>query len=148
MKIAIGCDHAGINLKPTLIEYLEKNGYEYKDFGTYDRESCNYAEYGQKVAEAVAFGGYDRGILICGTGIGMSIAANKVKGIRCGHCHDVFSARMTKMHNDANMIAFGERVIGAGLMIDIVDAYLSAEFMGGRHQRRVDKIKAIENSEL
>lgn len=88
MKIAIGCDHAGINLKPVLIDYLEKHGYEYKDFGTYTKESCNYAEYGAAVAEAVASGEFDRGILICGTGIGMSIVANKVKGIRCAHCHD------------------------------------------------------------
>ena len=90
MKIAIGCDHAGIYLKPALIAYLEKNGYEFTDFGTYTAESCNYADYGAKVAEAVAFGGYDRGILICGTGIGMSIVANKVPGIRCAHCHDSF----------------------------------------------------------
>lgn len=113
MKIAIGCDHAGINLKPVLIKYLEEKGYEFYDFGTYTKDSCNYAEYGAKVAEAVASGEYDRGILICGTGIGMSIVANKVPGIRCAHCHDSFSARATRMHNDANVIAFGERCIGA-----------------------------------
>ncbi len=144
MKIAIGCDHAGINLKPTLIEYLEKNGYEYKDFGTYDKESCNYAEYGQKVAEAVAFGGYNRGILICGTGIGMSIVANKVPGIRCAHCHDHFSAVATRKHNDANVIAFGERVIGAGVMLEIVEAFLTTEFEGGRHVARLAKITEVE----
>ena len=121
MKIAIGCDHAGINLKPVLIKYLEEKGYEYTDFGTYTKDSCNYAEYGAKVAEAVASGEYDRGILICGTGIGMSIVANKVPGIRCAHCHDSFSARATRMHNDANVIAFGERCIGAGVMLDIVE---------------------------
>ena len=97
MKIAIGCDHAGIRLKPTLIDYLIKNGYDFKDFGTYSNGSCNYAEYGLKVAEAVASGEFDRGILICGTGIVMSIVANKIKGVRCGHCHDVFSAKMTRL---------------------------------------------------
>ena len=136
MKIAIGCDHAGA--------YLEKNGYEFTDFGTYTAESCNYADYGAKVAEAVAFGGYDRGILICGTGIGMSIVANKVPGIRCAHCHDSFSARATRMHNDANVIAFGERVIGSGVMIDIVEAFLTTEFEGGRHLARIAKISEIE----
>lgn len=144
MKIAIGCDHAGINLKPALIKYLEENGYEYTDFGTYTTDSCNYAEYGEKVAEAVAFGGYDRGILICGTGIGISIAANKVPNIRCAHCHDVFSAKATRMHNDANVIAFGERVIGVGLMIEIVKAFLTTEFEGGRHLARINKITEIE----
>lgn len=144
MKIAIGCDHAGIYLKPALIAYLEKNGYEFTDFGTYTAESCNYADYGAKVAEAIAFGGYDRGILICGTGIGMSIVANKVPGIRCAHCHDSFSARATRMHNDANVIAFGERVIGSGVMIDIVEAFLTTEFEGGRHLARIAKINEIE----
>ena len=127
-----------------LIAYLEKNGYEFTDFGTYTAESCNYADYGAKVAEAVAFGGYDRGILICGTGIGMSIVANKVPGIRCAHCHDSFSARATRMHNDANVIAFGERVIGSGVMIDIVEAFLTTEFEGGRHLARIAKISEIE----
>lgn len=145
MKIAVGCDHAGINLKPALLDYLEKHGYEFKDFGTYSNESCNYAEYGAAVAEAVAAGEFDRGILICGTGIGMSIVANKVKGIRCAHCHDSFSARATRMHNDANVIAFGERCIGAGVMIDIVEAFLTTEFEGGRHIARLEKIKEIEN---
>ena len=145
MKIAIGCDHAGINLKPVLVDYLEKHGYEYKDFGTYTKESCNYAEYGAAVAEAVASGEFDRGILICGTGIGMSIVANKVKGIRCAHCHDSFSARATRMHNDANVIAFGERCIGAGVMLGIVEAFLTTGFEGGRHLARIAKIKEIED---
>ena len=144
MKIAIGCDHAGINLKPALVKYLEENGYEYADFGTYSKESCNYAEFGEKVAEAVAFGGYDRGILICGTGIGISIAANKVPGIRCAHCHDVFSTKATRQHNDANVIAFGERVIGVGLMLEIVKAFLTTDFEGGRHCARIQKISEIE----
>ena len=140
MKIAIGCDHAGINLKPTLIEYLEKNGYEYKDFGTYDKESCNYAEYGQKVAEAVAFGGYDRGILICGTGIGMSIVANKVPGIRCAHCHDHFSAVATRKHNDANVIVLPGRFIDNKTAEKALDEFFKTQFEGGRHERRVQKI--------
>ena len=143
MKIAIGCDHAGIKLKPVLIDYLTKNGYEYKDFGTYSEQSCNYAEFGAVVAEAVASGEFDRGILICGTGIGMSIVANKVPGIRCAHCHDTFSAKATRLHNDSNIIAFGERVIGAELMLDIVELFLTTEFEGGRHIERLNKIKEI-----
>ena len=142
MKVAIGCDHAGIRLKPVLIDYLIKNGYDFKDFGTYSNDSCNYAEYGAKVAEAVASGEYDRGILICGTGIGMSIVANKVPGIRCAHCHDTFSA--TRLHNDSNIIAFGERVISAELMLDIVELFLTTEFEGGRHIDRLNKIHEIE----
>lgn len=145
MKVAIGCDHGGFNLKPVLIDYLEKKGIEYKDFGCYDSSSTDYNDYALAVAEAVSNGDYDRGILICGTGIGMSIVANKVKGIRCGHCHDVFSAKMTRLHNDANVLSFGERVIGAGLMLMIVDTFLNTEFSGeDRHARRVEKIKALE----
>lgn len=145
MKIAIANDHAGINLKPTLIKYLTEHGYEYCDFGTYTTDSCDYPDYALKASEAVASGECDRGILICGTGIGMSIAANKVKGIRCAHCHDVFSAKATRHHNDANMLAFGERVIGAGVMLEIVEAFLTTEFDGGRHQKRIDKITGIED---
>lgn len=145
MKVAIGCDHGGINLKPVLIDYLEKKGIEYKDFGTFDKASTDYNEYAEAVANAVKDGEYDKGILICGTGIGMSLVANKVKGIRCAHCHDVFSAKMTRLHNDANMLAMGERVVGPGLMVEIVDAFLSTEFSGDeRHARRVAKIKALE----
>ena len=144
MKIALGSDHAGIRLKPVLIDYLIKNGYDFKDFGTYSTGSCNYAEYGAKVAEAVASGEYDRGILICGTGIGMSIVANKVPGIRCAHCHDTFSAKATRLHNDSNIIAFGERVIAAELMLDIVELFLTTEFEGGRHIDRLNTIKEIE----
>ena len=145
MKVAIGCDHGGINLKPVLIDYLEKKGIEYKDFGTFDKTSTDYNEYALKVSNAVASGEFDKGVLICGTGIGMSIVANKVKGIRCGHCHDVFSAKMTRLHNDANVLALGERVVGPGLMVEIVDAFLSTEFsFDERHERRVEKIKAVE----
>ena len=146
MKIAIGCDHGGINLKPVLIEYLNKKGYTFKDFGTFGKESCDYNDYAELVAAAVVSGEYDRGILICGTGIGMSIVANKIKGVRCAHCHDVFSAKMTRLHNDANIIAMGERVIGPGLMLEIVDAFLSTDFSGDeRHIRRVNKIKSLED---
>ena len=143
--IAIGCDHGGINLKPVLVKYLEGKNIEYVDFGTYTTESTDYNIYAEKVANAVASGECDKGIIICGTGIGVSIVANKVKGIRCAHCHDVFSAKMTRLHNDANVLAFGERVIGPGLMLEIVDAFLTTEFsFDERHQRRVDRIKDLE----
>ncbi len=146
MKVAFGCDHGGINLKKVLFDYLDKKGIEYKDFGCFDTSSTDYNEYALKVSEAVANGECDKGILFCGTGIGMSIVANKVKGIRCGHCHDVFSAKMTRLHNDANVLALGERVVGPGLMIEIVDAFLTTEFsFDERHERRVNKIKAIED---
>ncbi len=146
MKVSIGCDHGGINLKPILIDYLEKKGIEYEDFGCYDSESTDYNDYALKVANSVASGKSDKGILICGTGIGMSIVANKVKGVRCAHCHDVFSAKMTRLHNDANVLAFGERVVGAGLMLVIVDAFLFTEFSGDdRHVRRVNKIIELED---
>ena len=145
MKIAIGCDHGGINLKPVLVKYLQEKNLEFVDFGTYTTESTDYNIYAEKVANAVANGECDKGIIICGTGIGVSIVANKVKGVRCAHCHDVFSAKMTRLHNDANVLAFGERVIGPGLMVEIVDAFLTTDFSyDERHQRRVDKIKELE----
>lgn len=145
MKIAIGCDHGGINLKPALIDYLNKEGIEFKDFGCYTKESVDYNDYGIKVANAVARGEFDLGILICGTGIGMSLVANKVKGIRCAHCSDPYSARLTREHNDANVLAFGERVVGEGLMVDIVSAFIHTPFSNSeRHVRRVEKIKALE----
>ena len=145
MKIAIGCDHGGINLKPVLIDYLKKEGFEYVDFGCYSSQSTDYNEYAVKVSNAVVNGECDLGVLICGTGIGMSIMANKIKGVRCGHCHDVFSAKMTRLHNDANVIALGERVVGPGLMVEIVDAFLKTPFSNDeRHLRRVNKIKALE----
>lgn len=145
MKIAIGTDHGGIHLKPALLKHLKERGIEYKDFGCYAETSTDYNEYALAVSEAVASGEFDKGILICGTGIGMSIVANKVKGIRCAHCHDAFSARMTRLHNDANVLAFGERVIGAGLMLDIADAFIDTPFSNEeRHVNRVNKIKAQE----
>ncbi len=144
MKIAVACDHGGLTLKNTLLKYLNSKGYEVKDFGTCTEDSCDYPDYALPAAEAVARGECERGILICSTGIGISIAANKVKGIRCAHCHDTYSAKYTRLHNDANMLAFGQKIIGEGLMLDIVDVFLNTGFEGGRHQRRVDKISAIE----
>ena len=146
MKVAIGCDHGGINLKPVLVDYLKKENVEFIDCGTFGKESIDYNDFAEKVCEKVVNNQATFGILICGTGIGMSIVANKIKGIRCGHVHDVFSAKMTREHNDANVIAFGERVIGPGLMIEIVDAFLKTPFSNGeRHVRRVEKIKELEN---
>ena len=144
MKIAVACDHGGLALKQVLLDYLQKNGYEVCDFGTNTADSCDYHDYALPAAEAVARGECERGILICSTGIGISIAANKVRGIRCAHCHDTYSAKYTRLHNDANMLAFGQKIIGDGLMLEIVDTFLHTEFEGGRHQRRVDKISAIE----
>ena len=145
MKIAVACDHGGLNLKKALFSYLERNGYEYVDFGTYTAESCDYPDFALKAAEAVANGECERGIVICSSGIGVSIVANKVPGIRCAHCHDTYCAKYTRYHNDANMIAFGEKVIGVGLMEEIVTAFLTCEFEGGeRHERRVAKIAEIE----
>ncbi len=144
MKIAVACDHGGLELKKSLLKYLAENGYEVTDFGTNSAESCDYPDYVLPAAEAVAGGACDRGILICSTGIGVSIAANKVRGIRCAHCHDTYSAKYTRLHNDANMLAFGQKIIGEGLMLEIVETFLNTGFEGGRHQRRVDKIGAIE----
>ena len=144
MKIAVACDHGGLALKQVLLDYLQKNGYEVCDFGTNTADSCDYPDHALPAAAAVARGECERGILICSTGIGISIAANKVRGIRCAHCHDTYSAKYTRLHNDANMIAFGQKIIGDGLMLEIVDTFLHTEFEGGRHQRRVDKISAIE----
>ncbi len=144
MKIAVACDHGGLALKNVLLEYLKKNDYEIMDFGTCTAESCDYPDFVLPAAEAVASGECERGILVCSTGIGVSIAANKVKGIRCAHCHDTYSAKYTRLHNDANMLAFGQKIIGDGLMLEIVETFLNTEFEGGRHQRRIDKIKAIE----
>ena len=147
MKIAIGCDHGGINLKPVLINYLEKNKIDYLDFGCFSSESVDYNDYAESVCKSVKNGESDLGILICGTGIGMSIVANKFKGIRCAHCQDTFSARMTKLHNNANVLALGERVVGAGLMIDIVDAFINTPFSNEkRHVDRVNKISALEEA--
>lgn len=144
--IAIGCDHAAVELKNKIIEHVKNNGFEVKDYGCFSCESVDYPDYALKTAKAVAGGECDKGILICGTGIGMSIAANKVKGIRCALCGDTFSARATREHNDANILALGQRVIGEGLALDIVDVFLSTPFSGNaRHVKRIDKIKGIED---
>lgn len=142
--LAIGSDHGGFSLKREIISYLKENGIEYRDFGTDTEESCDYPVYGQAVAKAVASGRCDRGILICGTGIGISIAANKVKGIRCALCADCFSAEMTRRHNDANILALGARTTGPGLALKITEIFLNTPFDGGRHQKRVDLISEIE----
>lgn len=145
MKIAIGCDHGGFSYKKELIAHLNEKGYEVEDFGCFSEDSCDYPDYALPVAEAVKDGKADFGILICSTGIGISIAANKVKGIRCAHVHDVESARLTRNHNNANILAFGAKIISEELMFEITDTFLTSTFDGGRHQRRVDKITAIEN---
>ncbi|MGL4654455.1 MAG: ribose 5-phosphate isomerase B [Sarcina sp.] len=144
MKIAVGCDHGGFLLKTEVLAHLEAKGIECKDFGTYSEESCDYPDISIKVAEAVAANEYDFGILVCGTGIGISLGANKVPGIRAALCGDTFSAKATRNHNNANILALGQRVIGTGLALEIVDTFLAAEFEGGRHQRRLDKLTAIE----
>jgi len=144
MKIAIGSDHAGFALKKHVLKYLEENKIEHKDFGTYEEISCDYPDYALTVAEAVAAKEYEFGILICGTGIGVGIAANKVPGIRAAICNDTFSAHASRQHNDANVLTIGERVVGSGLAIDIVDTFLKADFEGDRHQKRIDKITEIE----
>ena len=144
MRIAIGNDHAAVELKQEIKEYVESLGHEVVNFGTDSNESCNYPEFGEKVGMAVVSGEYDCGILICGTGVGISIAANKVNGVRAAVCSDVATARLVKQHNNANMIAFGARIVGNELAKDIVKAYLEAEFEGGRHQTRIDMISDIE----
>jgi len=148
MKIAIGNDHVAVEMKNHIKKYLEEKGYELINLGTDSSERCDYPIYGKKVAEAVASGECERGILICGTGIGISLAANKVKGIRAAVCSEAYSARLTRQHNDANIIAFGARVIGEATAEMIVDEFLNAEYEGGRHQKRIDMITAIEQGEL
>lgn len=145
--IALACDHAALEMKQLVMEYLDKRGLSYKDFGTYTAESCQYPVFGAKAAKAVASGECDRGILICGTGIGMSLTANKVKGIRCAVCSEPFSAKMARAHNNANMLAFGARVIGQELALMIVETFLDTPFEGGRHKERLDLIAALENGE-
>lgn len=146
--IAIGNDHGGYKLKGEIINYLNENGIEFKDLGTCDCNSVDYPDYGLAVAEAVRSGECEKGVIICGTGVGISISANKVPGIRAALCTDSFTARMSREHNNANILALGERVIGPGLAIDILDTWLKAEFQGGRHKTRVDKISAIEGKYL
>ncbi len=145
MKIAVACDHGGLNLKKAMISYVEKLGHTVVDFGTNSTDSCDYPDFAASAAEAVANGECERGIVVCSSGIGVSIVANKVPGVRCAHCHDTYCAKYTRLHNDANMIAFGEKVVGEGMMQEIVYLFLNTEFEGGeRHERRVAKIKALE----
>lgn len=144
MKIALGSDHGGFQLKDEIKKLLVATGIDYHDFGTNSEESVDYPDFARPVAEGVSKGDFDRGILICGTGIGMSIAANKVTGIRAALCHDCFSAKATREHNDSNVLCLGERVIGRGLALEIVKIWLDTEFAGDRHQRRIDKITALE----
>lgn len=140
--IALGSDQAGYELKQEIIRYLEEKQLEYKDYGSYSTESCDYPVYGKKVAHAIVGGECDRGILICGTGIGISIAANKVKGIRAAVCSDCFSAEATRLHNDANIVAIGARVVGPGLAVKIVDTFLNTPFSGvERHERRIQMLE-------
>ena len=144
MKIAIGCDHGALDLKNTMKAHLEKKGFEVKDFGTHTLDSCDYPDFAAPAAKAVASGECDKGIVLCTTGIGVSITANKVKGIRCAHCCDTLTAEMTRRHNDANMLAMGAGITGVNLAKKMVEVFLSTEFEGGRHQRRVDQLNAIE----
>ncbi|MGI5977048.1 MAG: ribose 5-phosphate isomerase B [Candidatus Limivicinus sp.] len=140
--IAIGCDHGGFELKQTIMKHLEERGLEYKDFGAYSTESCDYPDYAKPLAKAVAAGEYKRGILICGTGVGVSITANKVHGIRAALCSDCFTAEATRQHNDANILAMGARVVGPGLALKIVDTFLDTPFSNEeRHVRRISKIE-------
>ena len=146
MKLVIANDHAAVELKHEIKAYMESLGHEVINIGTDSNDSCHYPEFGKKAADMVASGEVDLGVLICGTGVGISLAANKVKGIRCGVCSEATTARLIRQHNNANMIAFGARIVGSELAKDIVKAFLDAEFEGGgRHQQRIDMITAIEN---
>ena len=144
MKIAVACDHGGYRLKNVLMEEMVKQGYEVIDFGTYSEESCDYPDFAAKAAKAVASGDCDKGVVVRGTGIGVSITANKVKGIRCALVHDVFSAKATRAHNDTNMLAMGQRVIGEGLALEILNAWLHTDYEGGRHDARIEKMMKLE----
>ena len=142
--IALGCDHGGYDLKQTVIAYLEEKGIAYRDFGCMDKNSCDYPVFGRAAAEAVASGECEKGIVICTTGIGISIVANKVKGIRCALCHDCFSAKATRLHNDANMLAMGAGIVGENLALEIVETFLNTPFSGEeRHSRRISLIEEI-----
>lgn len=142
--IAIGCDHAGVEMKKAVIEYLTEKGFELKDLGT-NGEPCDYPVMAEKLCGEITSGNCEKGILICGTGIGMSIAANKIKGIRAALCADSFSTKYTRLHNDANVMCMGARTLGPGLANELAEIFLTTEFEGGRHQRRVDLITALEN---
>ena len=145
MKIAIGCDHGALALNNKMVSHLEARGYEVQDFGTYTADSCDYPEFAAAAARAVASGVCEKGIVLCTTGIGVSISANKIDGIRCALLSDVWSAKMTRLHNDTNMMALGAGVVGENLALEIADVWLGTEFSGeARHQRRIDKVMALE----
>ena len=145
MKISIGCDHGALELKNKVAEHLRKNGHEVVDFGTHTAASCDYPEFAAAAAKVVATGECEKGIVLCTTGIGVSIAANKVDGIRCALLHDTWSAKMTRLHNDTNVMALGAGVVGVNLALEIVDTWIGTEFSGDeRHQRRIDKVMALE----
>ena len=144
MKIAVGSDHGGFRLKEEIICWLKEKEISYEDVGTYTLESVDYPDYAEKVAEKIKSGDADRGILICGTGIGICIAANKIHGIRAALCHDVYSAQKSREHNDANILALGERVVGTGHALLVLEEWLKTEFEGGRHAKRVEKITALD----
>ena len=145
MKIAIGCDHGALDLKNVVVKHLQDKGYEVCDFGTYTKDSCDYPEFAAAAAKAVASGECEKGIVLCTTGIGVSITANKIDGIRCALLSDVWSAKMTRLHNDTNMMAIGAGVVGQNLALEIVDTWIGTEFSGeARHQRRIDKVMALE----
>ena len=149
MKVAIGADHGAFDRKGEVIDYLKECGHEVKDFGTYTPDSCDYPAIGLAVAKAVASGEFDRGIVMCTTGIGISIVANKVKGIRCALCNDVTSAKLTRAHNDANMLSMGAGVIGSNLTMDIVDVFMNTPFSNEeKHVRRLSQLRKIETEEL
>ncbi|MFZ5649207.1 MAG: ribose 5-phosphate isomerase B [Bacillota bacterium] len=144
MRLAVASDHGGFRLKAEVIKYFEESGIEHKDFGTHSEESVDYPDFAQAVAESVASGQFDLGIVCCGTGIGVSMTANKVPGVRAALCHDTYSARMAREHNDANVLTMGQRVIGPGLALEIVKAFLEGRFQGGRHSGRVAKMCGVE----
>ncbi|MCX6013665.1 MAG: ribose 5-phosphate isomerase B [Chloroflexi bacterium] len=146
MNIAIGSDHAGFNLKKAVISLITEMGYQHEDFGCYDTSSVDYPDIAHSVAHAIVEKKFDLGILICSTGVGMCIVANKIRGIRAALCHDTFSARRAREHTDANILCMGEWSIGQGLARDIVKVFLTSEFVGGRHARRLEKLKEIENN--
>ncbi len=145
MKISVGCDHGALALKNKVVAHLTKQGHEVKDFGTYTPDSCDYPEFAAAAARAVASGACDKGIVLCTTGIGVYISANKIDGIRCALLSDVWSAKMTRLHNDTNMMALGAGIVGENLALEIVDTWVGTEFSGEeRHQRRIDKLMALE----
>lgn len=145
MKVVLGCDHGGLEHKNAIAEHLTERGFTVTDFGIYEQKSADYPEIAEKVANSITNGENDLGILVCGTGIGMSLAANKVKGIRAAVCSEHFSAKYTRLHNNSNILCLGGRVIGIGTALELVDLFVDTEFEGGRHQRRIDMITAIEN---